>query len=150
MRKCERIIAIDPGKSGGIAVLNIKTGKVVTKKMPVTVTDILKLLRVWGKDAVCFIEKVHSMPRDSAKGAFTFGKNVGHLEGILAATKIPTHEVSPKKWQATLELGTKGKRSDKDWKNHLKAKAQKLYPDVSVYLWNSDALLLLTYGEQQK
>ena len=44
--------------------------------------------------------------------------------------------------QAAHGLGKK-KDHGKDWKNHLKAKALELYPNLDVTLVNADALLIL-------
>lgn len=32
------------------------------------------------------------------------------------------------------------------WKNKLKGEAQRLFPSLSVTLWNADAILMANYG----
>jgi hypothetical protein len=51
--------------------------------------------------------------------------------------------VRPQEWQRELGLGTKKGRTDRDWKNHLKAEAQRLFPTQDVTLRTADALLIL-------
>jgi hypothetical protein len=126
-------------------------------------------------EAVCIIEKVGGFAGgDGQPGSamFNFGKGTGIIYGALLAFKIRVEEVTPQKWQRSLSLG--GKLSVKieknfpkypefaykeekkriarlnagyktDWKNKLKAEAQRLYPSVKVTLKTSDALLLLEY-----
>jgi len=139
------VIAIDPGKSGGICVFNSNTG-VKSVNMPITPTDLHQFLKRYSVDSYCYLEKVHGMPGMSGGGMFTFGQGYGWLEMALIALKIPTESVTPQKWQKTHEMGTKGKLTTTQWKNKLKAKAQQLFPDQKVFLWNADALLILHYG----
>ena len=78
---------------------------------------------------------------------FNFGKGFGHLEMALLCRRIPTMEVTPQKWQKALQLGTKGNKSNTEWKNKLKARAQQLFPNVPMTLAVADALLLLEYSK---
>lgn len=56
-------------------------------------------------------------------------------------------EVTPQKWQKALQLGTKGNKSNTEWKNKLKARAQQLFPNVPMTLAVADALLILEYSK---
>lgn len=147
--KDNKIIAIDPGKNGGIAVFSIDRNMLIeVVKMPETPMDILTFLSLFQKNSICYIEKVGGIPgQGGASSMFNFGKGFGHLEMALLCRKIPTTEVTPQKWQKALQLGTKGHKSTSQWKNKLKAKAQQLYPKVpKITLAISDALLILEYA----
>lgn len=149
------IIAIDPGKNGGIAIFDIQQQQLSQLiKMPDTPTDILNFLSVYNTNSVCYLEKVGGLPGMGGSAMFNFGKGYGHIEMALLANKIKTVTVTPQQWQKTLQLGTKGNKSTTEWKNKLKAKAQQLYPQVDkITLATSDALLILEYArivERQK
>lgn len=142
-----KIIAIDPGTNGGISVYSINKDKVILSiKMPETPTDLLKLLGYFQMNSICYLEKVGGLPGMSGSGMFTFGKGFGHLEMALIARKIPTVEVTPQKWMKGLQLGTKGNKSNTEWKNKLKHKAQMLFPYLKITLSISDSLLILEYA----
>ena len=154
--KHRKVIGIDPGKNGGIAVFSIDIGKVVEViKMPETPQELLQFLRLYSINAVCYLEKVGGMPGQGGSAMFNFGKGFGWIEMALIANKIPTTEVTPQKWQKELQLGSKGKKSTLEWKTKLKQRAQQLWPTVEKqfnlkfkkdWLAVSDALLILEYA----
>ena len=143
-----KIIAIDPGKNGGIVIYDNKIKQVIeVAKMPATPQEVLNLLRIYSFNSVCYLEKVQGLPGMAASAMFNFGKGFGHLEMALLACKIPTFEMIPQKWQKALSLGVKGNKSSTEWKNKLKAKAEQLFPNVGkITLAVSDALLICYYG----
>lgn len=143
-----KIIAIDPGKNGGVAIYDKQEHKIIEViKMPETPQEVLNLLRIYGFNSVCYLEKVQGLPGMAASSMFNFGKGFGHLEMALLACKIPTYEVIPQKWQKALTLGVKGNKSTTEWKNKLKAKAEQMFPNVGkITLSVSDALLICQYG----
>ncbi len=143
-----KIIAIDPGKNGGVVIYSKKLKQVIEViKMPDTPQEVLNLLRMYSFNSVCYLEKVQGLPGMSASSMFNFGKGFGHLEMALLACKIPTYEMIPQKWQKTLSLGTKGNKSTSEWKNKLKARAEQIFPNVGkITLAVSDALLICYYA----
>lgn len=144
----KKIIAIDPGKNGGIAVFSTDKDKLLEIiKMPDTPFDLYKFLSKYKTNCKCYLEKVGGLPGMGGSAMFNFGKGFGHIEMALLCNKIPTMEVTPQKWQKVLQLGTKGNKSTTEWKNKLKIRAQQLYPNVSVTLALSDALLILEYAK---
>lgn len=144
----KKIIAIDPGKSGGIVIFSIDNNKVIEViKMPETPLGILEIFSAYSNESVCYMEKVGGLPGMGGSSMFNFGKGFGHLEMALLSTKIPNIEVTPQKWQKALQLGTRGTKTSTEWKNKLKIKAQQLYPSVGkITLATSDALLILEYA----
>ena len=133
-------IGIDPGKSGGIAAT---TGDLsIACKCPTTVADMARMLDSivdMGNKPFAIIESVHSMPGQGVKSTFTFGQGYGSWLGILAAMKVPYMQVTPQKWMK--HYGTMP-RIKKDRKHHLKHLAQQRYPELSITLATSDAILI--------
>lgn len=144
----KKIIGIDPGKNGGITVYSVDKRKVVECiKMLDTPLDVYNFFNIYKNNSICYLEKVQGLPGMGGASMFTFGKGYGHLEMALLALKIPTISVTPQKWQKALQLGTKGKQTDTQWKNKLKAKAQQLFPYVpKITLAKSDSLLITEYA----
>jgi len=144
------IIGIDPGQNGSISFYNCKENKLISRKMPDTSQDILELLKTYPADeCFCYLESVHSMPGQGVASSFKFGKGFGALEMGLLALQISTETLSPQKWMKALGLGTCGDRSKTEWKNHLKSKAQQLFPANKFTLATADAALICMYGIKQ-
>lgn len=148
------ILAIDPGKSGGVAVLI--GGCVEARKMPETLKELADtadaVLRSNNR-SVCYVEDVpkfcgRNLP---ASSIFTLAESFGAVQGILAAAGIRTIRVSPRHWQKGLNLGKrKDCKNDHAWKAKLKAEAQRRFPSLTVTLATADALLLLDYALRQE
>lgn len=160
------VIGIDPGKNGGIAMLDQDGLPIEVVKMPETPQDLLdclsNMMMVGGSLSenatfVCYIEKVGGIPGQGASSAFSFGKGCGHLEMALLALKLSTNEVTPQKWQKGYQVGsssiTKSSAAEKkEHKNKLKAKSQSLFPQLGNKITNAtcDALLIAEYGRKQE
>lgn len=140
-------IGVDPGVSGGIAIIDSSGRVVLATKMPETDRDIFNTFTI---DSVRYkaravLEKVNPgvFGRPGAKmgvvSAFTFGGNYRALKMALTAADVPFDEALPVKWQTFL-----GCRSGGD-KNITKARAQQLFPHVKVTHAIADALLLAEY-----
>lgn len=98
-------IGIDPGKSGGIAVLK-EDGHLLLYTIPkigklVDLKEIASILGGFNKEFESFfaLENVHSLPGVSAKSNFSFGENKGEYRGMLVALGCSYMEVTPKGWQ---------------------------------------------------
>lgn len=159
MRKL--IIGIDPGMSGGIAVLDGNGCIVSVVKMPQTMMDLYNHLReiidsMRGGDpcrVICYMEKVGmGMPGQSSKATATFARHCGHLEMALLSLGIPTVEVTPQRWMKSLGMGSSKNSTKTEWKNKLKGAAQQLFPELGkkITLNTSDALLIAVYGKKQE
>lgn len=153
------LIAIDPGKSGGIAIKHGNQQPYVYP-MPDTEGDIVEIINAIamqscaeGMEMECTIEDQCGYTGGKCSGAamFTFGEGFGFILGLLMGLRIKIRKVRPVKWQAALSLGHRDKDKAKTvWKNKLKARAQELFPNIKVTLETADALLLLEYAEQQE
>ena len=141
-----KIVGIDPGKAGGIAVVD--GTEVTAMPMPETAKDVLETFREIGTADWVVLEKVGAMPGDGGVAMFTFGKGVGHLEMALLACGLRFVEVTPAKWMGEMGMRKKGGESRPQFKNRLKGLAQQLYPTVKVTLKTADALLLAEWGRR--
>lgn len=151
---------IDPGTKGGVAFLaqGEKKNVWVAELWPIPETESnlwveMEAWSDWKKQTIVAIEKVHSMPRQSAQSGFTFGMSYGSIRMAVIAAGLPFHEVHPKTWQKGLCISPKKKsESQSQWKKRLKGIAQRLFPDLAIWeglmkdqLAISDALLIAEY-----
>jgi hypothetical protein len=154
-------IGLDPGASGGIAVLMPEPPYVAVTAMPATARDVYDWLRDHAPGATAVIEKVGGFVAGNptpGSAMFKFGVSAGHLQGFLIALGIPHEEVTPRRWQQALGIpGRKHTETKGQWKSRLKDVAQRRFPDVKVTLATADALLIALYcqrvatnGAQQK
>lgn len=152
-----KIIGIDPGSSGCIAVID-EHGKPCERLRlkDVSEHEISTFLAGTMDDAsdnleliFAMVEQVSSSPQMGVCSAFTFGESFGALKMALAAHRIPFATVTPQKWQG--ELGVK--RANKDikqteHKRNLKAAAQKLWPAEKILKDDADAMLIAEYARR--
>jgi hypothetical protein len=165
-------MGVDPGKSGGIALLFSDRGnivKVIAIHMPDTPKDVFEWIRnaavidaknlLGFEGCVAIIEQVGGYQPSKKNGdgfvagssaMFNFGKGLGHLEMALLACGIPTESVPPRKWQKALGISSRKNTETKtQWKNRLKSVAQRLFPSEKVTLATADALLIATYCKRK-
>jgi hypothetical protein len=125
---------------------------VLAVAMPETEGDVLELLKEWAADpanTVAVLEEVSGFAGvgQPGSGMFKFGRGFGFLLGVLQALGVRVELVRPQKWQRGLGLGSAVNCASKvEWKNKLKACAQRLHPGLKVTLAVSDALLILEYA----
>lgn len=137
-------IGLDPGQSGGIAILTARGEVVYVVAMPDTERDILLALAPTdGTPSFAVLERVWSSPGWGHVGAFKFGMSYGGLRMALSAVKVPFDEVLPKKWQQVMGVSyPAGKPRDK---NVSKRRAQQLFPNLTIKHAIADALLIAEY-----
>ena len=131
------VIGIDPGQSGGIAV--IVDGVAAAYKMPETERDLYDLLAgivIANPGIVAVLEKVGAMPKQGVASTWKFGQHYGMLRGFLIALHIPFETVSPAVWQRRMGCLSHGD------KNVTKRKAQELFPTLKITHALADALLI--------
>lgn len=148
MTESVRFIGIDPGVSGGIAVLGAGGEVVDCANMPDTPMEILEFLSRYKDGSVCALEDVgQGMPGQSSSATAKFARHNGHLEMALLALGIKTEKVRPQKWEKTYSLGRSTSFGKAEWKRKLKEKAQQLFPQLGkkVTLKTCDALLIAEY-----
>ena len=157
-----RIIGIDPGLSGGIAILeNNKIEKIFD--MPVMpdgkknkrqlnsallaqlIKDNIKNI----EDTVMVVEQVNAMPGQGVTSMFNFGQTFGAIKGICAALSLPIFFVRPAKWKKHFELINSSKDASR-------TKAIEMYPLIAEKLSKkkdvnkSDAVLIARYYSETR
>lgn len=148
-----KIIGIDPGKSGGIAVLS--DGRdAMAFKMPETQRDLwLALCELEdGGDIVVFVEKVGPTPKMGSSAAFKFGGSFHSITMAVIASGLRMELVTPQKWQRAHGLIVSGRglgQDDTSKKNRNKERAQQLFPHLTITHALADALLIAEYGRRQ-
>jgi hypothetical protein len=142
-------IGIDPGASGGIAVI-YDGGFAQAFPMPETDKEILDLLREFappeGKESEVFacIERLNAMS-PGRQACFQLGQSYGKLKMALIACGIPFSEVLPAAWQKAMGCPSKKGRTYAQRKALLRARAQALFPQLKVTNQTADALLICSY-----
>ena len=157
-----RIIGIDPGLSGAIAilehkkVLNIFDMPVMSEgkknKKQLNSALLVSLLReniVKDQEAVVVVEQVNAMPGQGVTSMFNFGQTFGAIKGVCAALDLPIFFVRPSKWKKNFELINSSKDSSR-------TKAIEMYPKLSNQLTKkkdvnkSDAILIARYYSETR
>ena len=145
----KKFIGIDPGKSGGIAVLTGKTVKVYA--CPRTVEDMAVLMGLCLSDVSAYevkvsVEKVWARPHDAKGSIWKFAENYGMWFGIAGAYELDLKTVSPQMWMKYFETPKLDKPRRK---RYLRDKARSLYPDLKkITLKTADAILVATYAKE--
>jgi len=139
-------MGIDPGLTGGIAVVGEDRSLVMSFAMPRTERDILELIQEHAEGTRAVIEIVHAMPGNGVSSMFRFGENYGGLRMALISSKIPFVSIRPQDWQKSLGIPRREENDTQTvWKNKLKARAQEMYPQSKVTLAIADAILIAEY-----
>lgn len=143
-------IGIDPGESGGIAVIG-SSGGVWLFNTPATRIDYLDLLRRWAIPdirAFAMVERVGGFVAGNptpGSAMFKFGMSYERPLMALAALGITTEEVIPRTWQKEFGVFRRPNEKRSAFKARLKGRAQALFPKVPITLKTCDALLLAEY-----
>lgn len=148
-------IGIDPGLSGGIAI--IRDQAVTTTPMPLAggeldIAELANWLRRWDvAQGIAVVEKAQSMPKQGIASAFNYGTGYGQVLGLLTALRIRTELVRPTEWKKVILAGT---AKDKD---AAIAYVRRAFPGVSLLAsmkstkmhdGMADALCLAEYGRR--
>ena len=157
-----RIIGIDPGLSGGIAILEDNKVKEMFD-MPV-MSDGKKNKRQLNSallaqlvkdnikdidDSIMVVEQVNAMPGQGVTSMFNFGQTFGAIKGICAALNLPIFFVRPAKWKKHFELINSSKDSSR-------TKVIEMYPTLSNQLSKkkdvnkSDAILIAKFYSETR
>lgn len=140
------MLAVDPGCSGGIAVA--LPGETATAfSMPATDGELLQKLKMAQQTNAntVYLEDIVLFTGTKIPGSrgIKYGASWGTIKGMLLALGFRLILVRPQKWQKALSLGTSRGMTKTQWKNKLKAEAERLYPGIKVTLATADALLIL-------
>ncbi len=154
-----RIIAgVDPGNSGGIALLDPDRALIHIIDMPVfefyTTKNNVKIdpqgvSRAFELVPIscAYVEDVHSSPQMGVVSAFNFGEGKGILLGALAAHGVPTTPVKPAAWKKTMRCPA-DKRATVMRASQLLPAVAHLFkgPRGGVFDGRAESALLALYG----
>ena len=154
MKKASRFkyIGIDPGKGGGIAVINEK-GIMKAYKCPDSSEEMALLFQIlMGNTAAdkirLLMERVWARPTNAVRAAFSYGVNYGQWLGIAASHEVQMNTAIPVEWIKWIGCPKALKRDVR--KRWLKKKAGELYPKINkLTLATSDAILITHYAKEE-
>lgn len=105
-----RVLGIDPGATGALAILTAAGQLHDVHDMPVIDKDVsAALVHHWLLEhaddlGLAVIEHVHAMPKQGVASSFRFGRGKGVLEGVVAGFHCPVELPSPSKWKRDMGL----------------------------------------------
>lgn len=144
-------IGIDPGKNGGIAWIK-DSGKAEAERLNIEkLASRLRVLTANGsRPTVCYLEKVHSMPKQGVSSTFSFGMNYGIIIGHLMALGVNYELVTPPVWKKAMGVTADKRTSIR--------RCKELFPDADLkatarckkdHDGMAEALLIAEYGRTQ-
>ncbi len=149
------IIGIDPGLTGGIAVLDSKSKELISlADMPVIPEGgrkkvsghgLATIIGGYGRQqvAMVYLEKVGARPGQGVVSMFNFGRSYGAVEATIAVLGLPLTYVAPQSWKRAAGL----LRADKD---ASRGRVLDLYPNADVHrkkdTGRADAVLIALFG----
>ena len=152
-----KIIGIDPGLSGAIAVLEdnkvlgiydmpvMAEGKKSKRQLnSAQLVSIIKQNVSNNDELAIVVEQVNAMPGQGVTSMFNFGQTFGAIKGVCAALELPIFFVRPSKWKKYFELINSSKDSSR-------TKVIEMYPSLSNQLSKkkdvnkSDAILIARF-----
>ena len=157
-----KIIGIDPGLSGAIAILEnnlvlnifdmpvMSEGKKNKRQLnSALLVNLLKENITDSEDVAIVVEQVNAMPGQGVTSMFNFGQTFGAIKGICAALELPIYFVRPSKWKKHFELINSSKDASR-------TKAIEMYPKLSNQLSKkkdvnkSDAILIAKFYSETR
>ena len=157
-----KIIGIDPGLSGAIAVLEnnkvlnifdmpvMSEGKKNKRQLNSALLVTLIKENIENSEEVSVVvEQVNVMPGQGVTSMFNFGQTFGAIKGICGALELPIFFVRPSKWKKHFELINSSKDSSR-------TKAIEMYPKLSNHLAKkkdvnkSDAILIARFYSETR
>ena len=152
-----KVIGIDPGLSGAIAiledkkVLNILDMPVMAEgkknKRQINSAQLVNIIKknIHKTDEISVVvEQVNAMPGQGVTSMFNFGQTFGAIKGVCAALELPIFFIRPSKWKKHFELINSSKDASR-------TKAIEMYPSLSDKLSKkkdvnkSDAILIAKF-----
>jgi len=156
-----RVLGVDPGVSGGLAVVEIIDGAapvlVECSDIPVVGTGAKERVDVAAirnfidrhKPIRALIERAQAMPKQGVSSGFKYGRAIGAIEATVALCSIPVEIIEPSAWKRHWHLPGKDKESGRQ-------KALQLFPAAHAALarkkdhGRAEAMLIaLYYVERQ-
>jgi crossover junction endodeoxyribonuclease RuvC len=157
-----RIIGVDPGLNGALAVLDgnkiievfdipvMAEGKKNKRQLnSAELSSILRNNMLNNENTVVVVEQVNAMPGQGVTSMFNFGQTFGAIKGICAALGLPIFFVRPSKWKKHFDLINSSKDASR-------TKVIEMYPSISNQLSKkkdvnkSDAILIARFYNETR
>ena len=156
-----KIIGIDPGLSGAIAILEnnkvlnifdipvMSEGKKNKRQLNSALLSNLIKENIGNAEVAIVVEQVNAMPGQGVTSMFNFGQTFGAIKGICAALELPIFFVRPSKWKKHFDLINSSKDSSR-------TKVIEMYPKMSNLLSKkkdvnkSDAILIARFFSETR
>ena len=157
-----RIIGIDPGLSGAVAILDdlkifnmfdmpiMPEGKKNKNQLnSAELVNIIKSNILTNENTSVIVEQVSAMPGQGVTSMFNFGQTFGAIKGICASLNLPIFYVRPAKWKKHFDLINSSKDASR-------TKVIEMYPSISSRLSKkkdvnkADAILIARYYKECK
>ncbi len=109
------VLGVDPGLSGGLALIDSSTNTCKTIRMPIrksygSKSEVDPLtINAWLNEhcyeaEACFLERVTSRPKQGVTSSFNFGMSYGMLRAVLEMF-VPVYTVMPNAWKKKVLQG---------------------------------------------
>ena len=131
----ELLIGVDPGLSGGVAIISLATRELLSGwtftssdgmlNVPDLLTRLDELHPLKVRQVV--VEQVGSMPRQGVSSTFTFGRAYGTVEGVIQSYRWPIAHITPAQWKRKLGMPKDDKDGPRQW-------AQRQWPNAADLL----------------
>ena len=145
------VVGIDPGRKGGVAIIEAHAAEVEVFPMPHDIRDLADRLEPYREDIIrVFVEKQHPVRGQGLKSTSRLMHHYGQLIGMLRSLKIPFEEIPPRRWQR--HFFGNGKRPRKRSKQESLCMAKDMYPSVANLIGDhdgmADAVCIAEFGRQ--
>lgn len=151
-----RILGIDPGLSGGAAVLIVNgAGSEIAGAIDIPTTGKEAKRRVdsaalhkWiieQEPDVAFIERAGVMPRQGNASGFIYGRAVGAIEATVTLAGVPLHVIEPQTWKRHFDLPGGDKEAARQAVLALFPQTKSLIPRKKHHN-RAEAILVAMYG----
>ena len=152
-----RILGIDPGVRGGLALVEINDGAApqLLEAIVIPVTGVsakervdVLAIRAWvmaHQPQHAYIERAQALPKQGASSGFKYGRATGAIEAAIACCEIPITIVEPAVWKKFHHL----RGGDKEG---ARQRALQLFPSAHALLarkrdhQRAEAALIALYG----
>jgi crossover junction endodeoxyribonuclease RuvC len=130
------VLGVDPGLSGGLAVLDDAGAVALLHVMPVKdgqvdAAGLAALLWLhWPGIDLAAVENVHAMPGQGVTSMFCFGRGLGTILGVLGAMGVKVVQPSPQRWKKDVLAD----RFDHSTKEGTMAWAAQRFPGAQLVL----------------
>ena len=114
MTEFARILAVDIGLTGAVAILDAEKRLLDVVDMPILAdgpasrrtinAPLLAEIVAKSHASKAFVEGVGPRPGEGAVGAFAFGRSRGVVEGVLGALGVSVTFIAPASWKRTVGI----------------------------------------------